>query len=130
METGQWSLLRQSASVGHSGAVDVGGGQCRLTQRLSLDKLHHMATATKNVRRIIGLKELRENMSTYIKHTEAGKSFTVVRRSRPIFRLVPVDEWGDEGTWETVLDFRKINPRGVPIDDVIASLERLNAQDR
>ncbi|MEK7145076.1 MAG: type II toxin-antitoxin system prevent-host-death family antitoxin [Patescibacteria group bacterium] len=89
-----------------------------------------MATATKNVRRIIGLKELRENMSTYIKHTEAGKSFTVVRRSRPIFRLVPVDEWGDEGTWETVLDFRKINPRGVPIDDVIASLERLNAQDR
>lgn len=89
-----------------------------------------MATATKKVPRIIGLKDLRENMSTYIKHTEAGKSFTVVRRSRPIFRLVPVDEWGDEGTWETVLDFRKINPRGVPIEDVISSLKRLNAQDR
>ncbi|MFA6414825.1 MAG: type II toxin-antitoxin system prevent-host-death family antitoxin [Candidatus Paceibacterota bacterium] len=89
-----------------------------------------MATATKKVPRIIGLKDLRENMSTYIKHAEEGKSFTVVRRSRPIFKLVPVDEWGDEGAWETVLDFRKINPRGVPVDDVIASLERLNAQAR
>lgn len=89
-----------------------------------------MATATKKVQRIIGLKELRENMGAYIKHAEAGKSFTVVRRSRPIFRLVPVDEWGDDGTWDTVLDFRKICPGGVPIDEVIASLERLNAQDR
>ena len=89
-----------------------------------------MATATRKVPRIIGLKDLRENMSAYIKHAEAGKSFTVVRRSRPIFRLVPIDEWGEEGAWETVVDFRKINPRGVPIDDVIASLERLNAQDR
>ncbi len=89
-----------------------------------------MATATKHVRRIIGLKELRENMGTYIRHAEQGKSFTVVRRSRPIFRLMPIDVRGDEGKWETVVDFRKINPRGVPIDDVIASLERLNAQDR
>mgnify|MGYP001559254989 CR=1 FL=1 len=89
-----------------------------------------MATITKHVRGIIGLKELRENMGIYIKHAEHGKSFTVVRRSRPIFRLVPVDEWGEEGAWETVVDFRKINSRGVPIDDVIASLERLNAQDR
>jgi len=69
-------------------------------------------------------------MGTYIKHAEQGKSFTIVRRSRPIFRLIPVDVWGDEGNWETVVDFRKISPRGVPIDDVIASLKRLNAQDR
>lgn len=89
-----------------------------------------MATATRHTRGIIGLKELRENMSTYIRQTGQGKSFTVVRRSRPIFKITPVDTWGDEGSWETVVDFRKINPRGVPIDDVIASLKRLNAQDR
>ena len=89
-----------------------------------------MATATKNVPKIIGLKELRENMSTYIRHTEQGKSFTVVRRSRPIFKIMPIDKWGDEGTWETVVDFKKINPRGVPIGDVIASLKRLNAKAR
>ena len=89
-----------------------------------------MATATKKVRRIIGLKELRENMGTYIRHAEQGKSFTVVRRSRPIFRIMPIDEWGDEGTWETVVDFRKINPRGAPTENAIASLKRVNAQNR
>ena len=76
---------------------------------------------------IIGLKELRENTERYISHVKKGRSFLVVRRSKPIFRVSPVDEWGDEGVWETVVDFTKINKRGVPIDDVIASLKRLHA---
>ena len=84
----------------------------------------------KNTNSIIGLKDLRENMASYINNIEKGKSFVVVRRSRPIFRIVPIDEWGDEGGWETVLDFRKIRRDGVPVDEVISSLERLNAQDR
>ena len=88
-----------------------------------------MAT-TKKPANIIGLKDLRENMGSYIRQIESGHSFTVVRRSLPIFKLEPVDEWGDGPGWETVVDFRKINPHGVPIGDVIASLERLNAQDR
>lgn len=81
-----------------------------------------MKTATKN---IVGLKELRENMDSYISGVQKGKSFIVVRRSQPIFQLTPVDIWGDEGTWETVVDFTKIKKGGVPIDDVIASLKRL-----
>jgi len=87
-----------------------------------------MATATKNVQRIIGLKELRENMGTYIKHAEQGKSFTVVRRSRPIFKLVPVDEWGDEGNWETLIDFRKEG--GMPIEKFYSALKRFNAKNK
>lgn len=87
-----------------------------------------MATATKNVQKIIGLKELRENMSTYIKHAEEGKSFTVVRRSRPIFRLVPVDEWGDEGSWETLIDFRKEG--GMPIGKFVSALKKFNAKNK
>ena len=83
-----------------------------------------MKTATKN---IVGLKELRENMDSYISGVEKGRSFIVVRRSRPIFRLAPIDVWGDEGVWEKVVDFKKIKKGGVPIDDVIASLKRLNA---
>lgn len=83
-----------------------------------------MKTATKN---IVGLKELRENMDSYISGVQKGKSFIVVRRSQPIFRLSPADTWGDEGTWETVVDFTKIKKGGVPIDNVIASLKRLNA---
>ncbi len=79
---------------------------------------------------VIGLKDLRENTEQYISSVKKGRSFLVVRRSKPIFRLSPVDEWGDEGVWETVVDFIKLNKKGVPIDDVIASLKRLHAQDR
>jgi len=83
-----------------------------------------MKIATKN---IVGLKELRENMDSYISGVQKGRSFIVVRRSQPIFRLAPVDIWGDDGVWETVVDLTKIKKGGVPIDDVIASLKRLNA---
>ena len=83
-----------------------------------------MKTVVKN---IVGLKELRENMDLYISGVGKGRSFTVVRRSQPIFRLTPVDMWGDEGLWETVVDFTKIKKVGVPIEKVVASLNRLNA---
>ena len=71
---------------------------------------------------IIGLKELRENAETYIKAVSKGKSFVVVRRSKPIFKVSPVDEWGDEGIWETVADFSKDKRGGVPIDEFIEKL--------
>jgi prevent-host-death family protein len=79
--------------------------------------------------KVIGLKDLRENTEQYISHVKEGKSFLVVRRSKPIFRVLPVDEWGDEGAWETVADFTTINRRGVPVGEVVASLKRLHAQD-
>lgn len=79
---------------------------------------------------IIGLKELRENMETYISQVKKGKSFTVVRRSSPVFRVTPVDERGDEGVWETVVDFRDIDPRGVPAADVLKALRRLHEPNR
>ncbi|HUY05358.1 MAG TPA: type II toxin-antitoxin system prevent-host-death family antitoxin [Candidatus Paceibacterota bacterium] len=80
---------------------------------------------------IIGLKELRENMETYISQVGKGKSFTVVRRSRPVFRVTPVDEWGDEGVWETVVDFRDgDHPNGVPAEDVLKALRTFHESDR
>lgn len=36
-----------------------------------------------------------------------------------------VDEWGDEGEWESVADFRTINPGGVPVEDVMQALQIL-----
>lgn len=36
-----------------------------------------------------------------------------------------VDEWGDAGEWETVVDFRDINPDGVPAEDVLRALQKL-----
>ncbi len=36
-----------------------------------------------------------------------------------------VDEWGDEGIWETVVNFREIHPDGVPSGDVLAAIKQL-----
>ena len=78
---------------------------------------------------IIGFKELRENAGKYISAVEKGKTFTVVRRSKPIFKMIPVDEWGDEGVWETVIDFTKFKKGGIRAEEVLASLKRLEAYE-
>jgi prevent-host-death family protein len=39
----------------------------------------------------VGLKELRENMGKYIKEVQKGRTFIVLRRSKPVFKIVPVD---------------------------------------
>lgn len=75
---------------------------------------------------IIGLKELRENTGKYISQVAKGKSLTVVKRSKPIFKVTPVDEWGDDGVWETVTDFTKVQKGGVPVKEVLRALGKLN----
>lgn len=73
---------------------------------------------------IIGLKNLRERTENYISRIKKGESFIVVRRSKPIFKITPVDEWGDEGLWETVADFRQIKAEGVPAQIVLRALRK------
>lgn len=70
--------------------------------------------------KIVGLKELRENIQTYIAQVEKGNSFTVVRRSRPIFTISPPDQ--ETGQWEPVIDFTKIKKGGVSIQDLLSRL--------
>ena len=36
-----------------------------------------------------------------------------------------VDEWGDDGEWETVVDFKAIRPSGVPSAEVLSALKQL-----
>lgn len=80
--------------------------------------------STKTHKNIVGLKELRENMETYIKRVSEGESITVFRRSTPLFRLSPIDE-GEIG-WETVVDFTKINKEGVSAKDVLATIKKMH----
>jgi hypothetical protein len=54
-----------------------------------------------------------------------GQSFLVVRKSSPVFKMEPVDEWGDEGMWEQIIDFTKIKEGGVPASDVLAALRKM-----
>jgi antitoxin (DNA-binding transcriptional repressor) of toxin-antitoxin stability system len=74
---------------------------------------------------IVGLKELRLNIEKYIKLIKKGHSFTVVRKSTPVFKVEPIDEWGDEGTWETVADFTSIRKGGVPAVEVLQALRSM-----
>lgn len=87
-----------------------------------------MATKTKNKINIIGLKELRLNTEKYINRLGNGESFTVVRRSRPVFNMVPFDE-DDNSLWETVVDFRQINKGGVSAEKVYKMIKKFNEQN-
>jgi antitoxin (DNA-binding transcriptional repressor) of toxin-antitoxin stability system len=73
---------------------------------------------------IVGLKELRENMETYITRIKKGESITVFRRTAPIFKLTPID--AEESCWETVIDFTEVYPEGVSGKDIIAALQKMH----
>jgi prevent-host-death family protein len=73
---------------------------------------------------IVGLKELRENIDRFIDRVDNGESFTIVRRSQPVFRLSPVDS--DGLGWESVADFTEIDERGVSARDILRSLKALD----
>ncbi len=68
---------------------------------------------------IIGLRELRENTSELLNDIGKGKSFIVMRRSEPVFKVSPIDS---EERWEEVIDFTKIKKGGVDIDDVLGRI--------
>jgi len=76
---------------------------------------------------IIGLKELRDNVDTYIAAVKKGKKFTVFRHSKPVFSIsspeeaeYDLDELDGPG-WKTVIDFTKIRKGGVPGTESINS---------
>lgn len=74
----------------------------------------------------IGLRELRENTKEYISKISKGRSFIVMKKNKPIFKVGPVDVWGDDGSWEQVADFSVVGERGVPAKDLLKTLEKLN----
>ena len=69
---------------------------------------------------IVGLKELRENMEKYASLIKKGKSFIVVKRSKPLFKISSIDE--DDGLWETVIDFTKLRKGGIPAEELLSRL--------
>ena len=76
---------------------------------------------------IVGLKELRTNMENYISKIEKGRSFVIVRKSKPIFKIVSPDS---EDQWETVANFTKISKRGVDAKKILKALHNLNARHK
>jgi len=68
---------------------------------------------------IIGLKDLRQKMSHYAEKVQKGESFLVVKRSKPLFMLTPIEQ---DRAWESVIDFTKIKKGGVDINDILLRL--------
>lgn len=73
----------------------------------------------------VGLKELRENIETYINQVGKGKSFIVIRRSKPVLKITSPD---DDELWEQVVDFTAINKNGVSAREILRELRKLNAR--
>ena len=82
------------------------------------------AKISNGVKNIIGLKELRENINIWIDQIRKGKSFLVVRKSKPVFKIVPPET---EEQWETVADFTAISKNGISAKDILKELRKLNA---
>jgi len=70
--------------------------------------------------KIIGLKELRENMPSYVNRVNSGDSFIVIKKTKPVFKISPVEN--DEDIWEEVIDFSKIKKGGVAINELLNRL--------
>ncbi len=70
------------------------------------------------MKNIIGLKDLRVNMTKYAEKVSQGKTFVVFKQSKPLFKITPIN---DE-KWEEVVDFTKMKKGGVDIDEVLSRL--------
>ncbi len=70
---------------------------------------------------IISLKELRQDVASYAKKISKGDSFIVMKRSKPIFRIAPVEEEG----WETVIDCTTFSKGGIPANKLLKILASL-----
>lgn len=68
--------------------------------------------------KLIGLKEFRENVESYTKKINQGQSFVVLKKSKPIFKISPIEA----DSWEEVIDFTKIQKGGVKINELISRL--------
>ncbi len=56
--------------------------------------------------KIIGIKQLHKNLKKVSDATAVGQSFLVVKNSKPVFKISPID--GGEGKSYTLGDFGKL----------------------
>jgi len=68
---------------------------------------------------LIALKDLRLNMDKYANKVKAGESFVVLKQSKPLFKITPINE---DNNWEEVINFAKLKKGGVSIDELLAVL--------
>lgn len=68
----------------------------------------------------VAVKQLRTNLDYYINLIKKGKSFTVIKRSKAVFKISPISQ--EDNQWEEVVDFTKLKKGGVAISQLLARL--------
>lgn len=68
----------------------------------------------------IGFRELRNSSDEVIAGVGKGKSYVVKRKSKALFRIVPLEQ----EVWETVIDFDEIKSGGIEANDLLAEMEK------
>jgi len=63
----------------------------------------------------IGVRELRQNASRYLRRVQAGETIEVTDRGRPVARLVPV---ANGSTWERLVAEGRVSPARGSMDDL------------
>ncbi len=75
----------------------------------------------------ISIKELRAELSSVANRAEHGETFRVIRRSKPSFVIMKIDEEEIGQQWETVIDFtEKGTKTGVSLKAAIKALRSVN----
>ena len=77
--------------------------------------------------RDISIKELREHLAEFADLVEHGESFRVIRRSKPSFMIMKIEEDASEREWATVIDFTDGGKKtGVPLAAAVETLKKMN----
>ncbi|MFZ2682284.1 MAG: type II toxin-antitoxin system prevent-host-death family antitoxin [Patescibacteria group bacterium] len=71
------------------------------------------------MKNLITLKEFRQDVAKYAERVAKGESLIITKRSRPLFRVGPVEEEG----WETLIDFTKFRKGGIPASEILKILK-------
>jgi len=69
--------------------------------------------------KIVGLKELRQNIDKYAEAVKNGQEYIVMKRSTPLFKLSLPES---EDNWETVIDFTNFKKGGVELESVLKKI--------
>lgn len=73
----------------------------------------------------IGVRELRQNASRYLRRVEAGETIEVTDRGRPVARLVPV---GKGSTWDRLVAEGRVSEAKASMDDLPPPLPAVKGQ--
>ena len=75
----------------------------------------------------ISIKEFREHLAQFADRIESGETFRVIRRSKPSFIVMKIDDDASEREWETLIDFTDGGKKtGVPLTSAVEILKRMN----